>query len=185
MTVEVKAFFKNNVANIITFLRMPFAVAMLFFAPFSVCFWVFYFCGGITDIIDGIVARKMHQESVFGAKLDSVADFVFAIAIAIVAVKNFVFPIWLWCLILLIALLRLINYGIGFFKFHTFASLHTYANKITGVLLFIAPVMYVLFGLIVTGVILCVAAFASTLEELILTIQSKELERDCKSIFIR
>jgi len=88
-------------------------------------------------------------------------------------------------LILLIALLRLINYGIGFFKFHTFASLHTYANKITGVLLFMAPVMYVLFGLIATSVILCVVAFASTLEELILTIQSKELERDCKSIFIR
>lgn len=171
------------IANVITFLRIPLAIAMLFATPFSVAFWSLYLCGGFTDIIDGMVARKLNQESSFGAKLDSIADFVFAGAIAIFVVINIAMPVGFWICILGIALLRFVCYGIGFYKYHTFVALHTYANKITGVLLFMTPVLYSVWGLTVVGVILCVMAFASALEEMVIVVKSRELDRNCKSMF--
>lgn len=172
-------------ANIITFLRIPLAMAMLFAAPFSAVFWGAYLSCGFTDIVDGFIARMLHQESSFGAKMDSIADFVFAVCAAIFVTVNIEIPIWLWLCILGIALLRFLGYGLGFYKYHTFAPLHTYANKLTGVSIFMTPILYFLCGLTFTGIILCIVAFFSSLEELVITIKSKELKRDCKSIFIR
>ena len=172
-------------ANRITFLRIPLAMAMLVTAPFSGAFGAVYVCCGLTDIADGFVARRLHQQSAFGAKLDSVADLVFAVCIAVFVMVTIKIPIWLRACMLGIALLRLLSCGMGFYKYHVFAPLHTYANKLTGVLVFMTPVLYRLCGLPFTGIVLCTAAFLSSLEELIITIQAKEWKRDCKSIFLR
>ncbi len=175
----------KHIANAITLFRIPLAIAMLFVTPFSASFWSFYLCGGFTDVIDGFIAKKLNQQSALGAKLDSIADFVFAGVIAIFAVINIEIPIWLWLCIMGAALLRFVSYGIGFYKYHTFAALHTCANKITGVLIFMCPILYKALGLIVTGVLLCTIAFFSALEEVLITVKSKELNRDCTSIFMR
>lgn len=174
----------KHIANIITFLRIPLAIAMLFVPPFSVIFWSLYVGCGFTDIADGFVARALHQESAFGAKSDSLADFILSVCIAVFVIVNIKIPVWLWLCVSVVALLRLLNYGIGFYKYHAFASLHTYANKLTGLFIFITPVFYRLCGLTFTGIILCLTAFFSSLEELVITIKSKELKRDCKGIFI-
>ena len=175
----------KQLPNIITFLRIPFSIAMLVVSPFSLFFWIFYLSSGLTDIIDGFLARKLHQESSFGAKLDSIADFVFAGSIAIFVVINVKMPRWLWLCIFVIALLRFLSYGIGFYKYHSFAALHTLGNKLSGALLFLAPIIYCQCGLVFTGVILCTVTLASACEELLITIKSKELNRDCKGIFVR
>lgn len=83
------------------------------------------------------------------------------------------------------AILRFAGYGIGFYKYHIVTSLHTYANKVTGAFIFAAPILYSLFGLTVTGVLLCAVAFTSALEEVLITVTSKESNRDCKSVFVR
>lgn len=171
-------------ANVITFSRIPLAISMLFVTPFSAGFWVIYLACGVTDMLDGFVARMLHQESSFGAKLDSIADFIFAVSVAIFVVINMEIPIYLWLCTLGVALLRFISYSIGFYKYHTFASLHTYANKITGAFIFMAPFFYRLCGLTFTGAALFIVAFISSVEELAITIKSKELNRDCKSIFM-
>ena len=101
----------KHIANIITFLRIPLAIAMLFSPPFSAFFWSFYFCGGFTDIIDGFIARKLNQESDPGAKLDSIADFIFAGAVAIFVAINIKISVFMWCCILCVVLLRLMSYG--------------------------------------------------------------------------
>ena len=67
------------IADIISALRIVFGLCMLCFKPFSALFYVFYSLGGITDMLDGFVARKLKIESDFGEKLDSVADIVFFI----------------------------------------------------------------------------------------------------------
>ena len=173
----------KNSANIITLLRIPLAAAMLFSPPFSALFWVFYSCCGLTDILDGIVARKLKAQSALGAKLDSIADAAFALAVAVVLAVNAEIPPWLWLCALGVALLRFISYAIGFYKYRTFASLHTYTNKLTGALVFASPIFFSAFGINATGVILCVFAAASALEELIITVKSSELNRECKSVF--
>ncbi|NCB34367.1 MAG: CDP-alcohol phosphatidyltransferase family protein, partial [Erysipelotrichia bacterium] len=129
-------------ANIITLMRIPLAVAMLWAVPFSDLFWMIYICCGMTDIVDGFVAGTFHQESMLGSKLDSIADLVFAASMMIFIAINIAIPDWMWLCILIVALLRLTGYGIGFCRFHTYASLHTYANKITGAAIFLFPLFY-------------------------------------------
>lgn len=158
---------------------------MIFTTPFSVKFWICYLCGGLSDVLDGFVARKLKQQSIVGAKLDSIADLVFAIAIFIVIIKNINLSTLTWQFIILIILLRGASYIIGFYKYHTFTALHTYANKATGIIIFMFPLLYILFDISITEFILCVIAIISSLEELVIIIKSKELNRDCRSMFIK
>ena len=170
----------KQLPHIISILRISLSIAMLVVSPFSSHFWILYLCSGLTDILDGFLVRKLHQESALGAKLDSIADFVFVGCLTIFVVANMKIPLWLCALA--IALLRFVSYGIGFNKYHAFTALHTWANKLSGILIFAAPILYCLCGLRFTGIILCTVAFISACEELVIIIKSKELNRDCKGI---
>lgn len=172
----------KQLANLITLSRIVFAIIMILVVPFSSLFWLLYTLAGVSDIVDGYVARKLNQQSIFGSKLDSIADFLFAFAILFVVVRNIHIPLWLWVCAVLIALLRIIAYGVGFYKYHTFSALHTVLNKLVGGLLFVFPLLYLLLGLNVTGVLLSFIALVSAIEELVITINSKTLNRDCKGI---
>jgi predicted acetyltransferase/phosphatidylglycerophosphate synthase len=175
----------KNTANFITCLRMVFAAGMALAAPFSAAFWICYVCAGLSDLLDGFAARMLGQQSAAGAKLDSIADLVFSAALAFVVLKNIRFPFWLWLWILSIAALRILGYGIGFYKYRAFSALHTYANKATGALIFAFPILYSLLGLTAAGILVCTIALLSSLEEVFLTIKAKELDRDCKGMWLR
>lgn len=175
----------KHLANIITLSRIVFALAMLCAAPFSALFWLCYCFAGLSDIIDGAVARKLGQQSAVGAKLDSLADLAFGVCIFLVVIKNLSLPLWLWLCGAIVALLRIIGYGIGFYKHHTFASLHTWLNKAAGALIFSFPLLYALVGLPAAGMIISLVAFVSAAEELLITITAKTLNRDCKGLFAR
>lgn len=134
-------------------------------------------------MIDGMVARVWKQQSDLGAKLDSIADVAFLLAIVIVVAPTVVIPTWVWVCIGGIALIRIAAYLIGYIKYHTLSSLHTYTNKATGASLFFAPVLYSIFGSTVTVILLGVLAIISSCEELLITVLFKDLKRDRKSIF--
>ena len=68
---------KRYAANIITGFRIVFSILLLMFPAFSSGFYFMYLAGGITDMIDGAVARKTNSVSSFGSRLDSLADFIF------------------------------------------------------------------------------------------------------------
>jgi len=40
-------------------------------------FLILYVICGLSDVLDGIIARKTNTTSNFGAKLDTIADFIF------------------------------------------------------------------------------------------------------------
>ena len=62
-------------ANIVTCCRILFSVLILFSPVFSAWFYSLYLLCGITDMVDGTIARKTNTANEFGARLDSVADF--------------------------------------------------------------------------------------------------------------
>ena len=62
-------------ANIITGIRILCSIALLFFPAFSPSFYALYIAAGVSDMIDGTVARKTGTASEFGSKLDTAADF--------------------------------------------------------------------------------------------------------------
>ena len=79
-----------TIPNFITSLRIVGAIFLLFIEPFTTLFFVVYTFTGFTDAIDGFIARKLNQVSVFGSKLDSVSDLTFY---SILGIK--IFPILL------------------------------------------------------------------------------------------
>ena len=61
-------------ANILTAIRIICALLILIFPAFSTWFYLFYLLGGITDAVDGTVARKSGNATAWGAKFDTIAD---------------------------------------------------------------------------------------------------------------
>ncbi|HGH0401081.1 TPA: CDP-alcohol phosphatidyltransferase family protein [Clostridioides difficile] len=58
----------------------------------SLPFWICYFWCGISDILDGLIARKLRQQSGIGAKLDSIADFILRLQFWLLSEKILLFP---------------------------------------------------------------------------------------------
>lgn len=65
-------------------------------------------------MIDGAVARKTNTASELGAKLDTAADFIFAVASMIKLLPVMNIPRWIWLWIILIAIIKIVNLISGF-----------------------------------------------------------------------
>ena len=87
---------KAGSANLITGTRILCSIALLFCQTFSPPFFALYIIAGLTDMIDGTVARKAGTVSEFGAKLDTAADFALVAACLIKMVPVLELPVWLW-----------------------------------------------------------------------------------------
>ena len=82
-------------ASIITGIRMLCSIALLFFPAFSPVFYALYIVAGVSDMIDGPVARKTGTVSQFGSKLDTAADFMLAAVCLIRLIPALDIPSWL------------------------------------------------------------------------------------------
>jgi phosphatidylglycerophosphate synthase len=60
----------SYVPNMLSVLRIILSVILISYRPVSIVFIVVYIAIGITDVLDGIIARKFGYESDLGAKLD-------------------------------------------------------------------------------------------------------------------
>ena len=113
---------------------------MLFFFPaLSIEFYITYLLCGFSDMIDGTVARKTNSNSNFGAKLDTVADFIFMMVVWYKMLPEIHIPQWLWIWIIIIAAIKLANIISGLILRKTFISIHSTLNKVVGFLLFLSP----------------------------------------------
>ena len=64
-------------------------------------------------MVDGTVARKTNSISEFGARFDSVADFIFLAVFLIKFLPLIHFPMWLWIWIAVIAIIKIGYIGTG------------------------------------------------------------------------
>ena len=166
------------IANAITCCRILISLLMFLFPVFSPGFHVCYLIAGISDMIDGTIARKLGTSSKFGEKLDTVADFVFtAIALfKLLPVMKISMAIWIW--IGLIAVTKLINIISGFVLQKQFLTVHSLANKITGAVLFVLPLTMSVIDVKYSATFAClVATFAAIQEGHIIRNQSAEIDR--------
>jgi len=128
-------------ANGITFARIVLALVLIFVKPLSVTFFLIYFICGISDVLDGYVARKTNTVSKLGRKLDSVADLIMALVVIYLLypyVRSILqIEIIIW--IVVIGIVRLLSVLVVYLKYKKFEILHTYGNKAAGLLLFLFP----------------------------------------------
>ena len=158
----------DNIPNIVSASRGLAAIGLLCTPTFSTPFWIVYSWCGVSDMIDGPLARKLGVESRTGAAIDSAADLLFVIAALIKVLPELTITPWQWIWIAAIAFIRLGNLVIGCVRWKMFVSLHTLANKATGLLLFLLPVTVLLFDQKSAISIACiVATFASIQESII------------------
>lgn len=169
-------------ANGISILRIIFSLSLVFVDLFTWEFILLYLLCGASDILDGYIARKTKTESIFGAKLDTIADIImFAVIlyifIPVITLSNTLI-IWL----LIIVSIRILSIIVIFFKYKKFAMLHTLSNKVTGILVFFVPIG--IGSLFESAIIyfVCGIASVSALEELAINILSKKMEVNTKSI---
>ena len=152
-------------ANIITIIRIMCSTAILFSPVFSVAFYALYIIAGLTDIADGLVARRTNTVSEFGAKLDTVADVVFVAVCLVKLLPVMDIPVWLYVWIGIIAFIKVINIVSGFVVQKQFVAVHSVMNKVAGLLLFALPLTLSFVDLKYSATVVCAVATFAVVQE--------------------
>ncbi len=89
-----------NLPNVLTLVRIgsiPILLALLYLeGPFwSAVTAVVFFLAGLTDLLDGWLARRLKQVSLFGQYLDPVADKLLVASVLLVLVDKQLVPAWM------------------------------------------------------------------------------------------
>ena len=171
---------KAEAANLITATRISCSIALLFCQPLSPSFIVVYLVAGLTDMIDGVVARRTNTASEFGAKLDTAADFVLVAVCLWKLLPELSVPLWLWLWIGGIALIKMINIISGYVIQQKHVALHTIMNKVTGILLLVLPLTLPVIELKYSAPLVCTVATFAAVQEGYFIRTGKENRRDAR-----
>jgi len=156
---------KKYIANIITGSRVAFSLPLLFIPLSSTWFYILYLLCGLTDMIDGTIARKTGAVSKFGARLDTVADFVFMFVCSIKILPLMYIPVSLWMWIIIVALIKIFNIVLVFIHKKKLISIHSVLNKITGFALFLLPLSLTFVKTTYSVATICVLATIAVMQE--------------------
>ncbi|MBQ6480355.1 MAG: CDP-alcohol phosphatidyltransferase family protein [Anaerolineaceae bacterium] len=152
-------------ANILTFSRIAAGIVLLLCPVFSPAFYALYIAAGLSDMLDGYVARKTDTVSKFGARLDTIADFVLVVVCLIKLLPVLRVSAWLYAWIGIIVLIKVVNIISGFAVQKRFVTVHSVMNKATGALLFLLPLMIPAVPLKYSAIVVCVVATFAAIQE--------------------
>lgn len=152
-------------ANLITGSRIVLSVALLFCPALSPAFLALYLTAGITDMIDGAVARRTGTVSAFGARLDTVADIVLVAVCLFKLLPVLDVPVWLCVWIAAIAFVKAANLAVGYIRQKKLISVHSILNKVTGGLLFIFPLTLAWIHFKYSAAVVCTVATVAAVHE--------------------
>jgi len=171
------------IPNILSIIRLLSIIPLLLFTPLEWPFMTVYVIAGVSDMLDGPIARKFKVTSEFGAKLDSIADvsLVLVVLFRLMPLIEISTAITIWIFVAIAT--KFTAAFIGFIKYKQLVILHNYANKFFIFALFFFPVLYLYFEanhILTVMIILAMLAFG---EEIVINLTSKELDLDHKGIF--
>lgn len=140
---------------------------------------------GLTDVLDGPVARTTNRSSRYGAQMDSLADILLMASIfwwfVLLRPEFFVdhaIPLIAWAVVGIAAVI------VTLLKFRRMGNLHLYSAKAAGVLGHVFAVWIFLFGdysRVFFGVVVAAAILAS-LETLLVALTREEVSEEIGSI---
>ena len=159
----------RNLANIITSSRMVCAFILIFFDILSTPFKVIYAWCGLSDVLDGYVARKLKTTSELGSRLDSFSDLLLY-ALTLYKVWPHLLrevPTYVIYLIYVVLFIRLLCYIYVGFKTKALEARHTILNKATGFLFFFLPFTINTGYMHIYSLLILAVAYISSIEEII------------------
>jgi len=141
----------------------------------------------ISDVLDGVMARRLHQVSAAGSKFDSLADNILlpSCVVWLYMLRPQVFldhPVLMGSAVALYAAAMLV----GLVRFKRFANLHLYSSKIASVPLYIF-MMHTLIVERYTPVLLYTAAglfIVSSIERLLILCTSTDVTENIGSVLL-
>lgn len=176
----------SAVPNFISSLRIVGTACLLFIEPLSIPFYIVYTLSGISDMLDGWVARATHTTSELGSRLDSIADL---LLYAVMILR--IFPVlwkrlasWIWYVLAVAIVIRVVSYSFVAVKYHRFSAMHTYGNKATSLLVFLVPYFLLMENATPACGVVVIAAVLSSGEELLIHLRSETYCPEVKSIFM-
>lgn len=179
----------RNLPNTLSLFRVILAICLLgvWHQPFA--FIMVYIVCGLTDILDGYLARKLNVTSMFGSMLDGLGDMAFFSIVSywIIFKSNLTLTTIMGLTLVVIISVRFLNLIISKIKYNHFGIMHTLLNKATGAIFFLVIPFLIAnhrFSFIFSMVLLF-AALLSSIEETIILICSNEYDENHKSILSR
>ncbi len=166
----------RNLANIITSIRIIGTFFLIPLETLSDTFFIVYILCGVTDVLDGFVARKTHTVSRLGSKLDSFADLSFY-SVMLWKIWPFLkqlLPGYVMWMIRAIIALRAFTYLLNGVIRKEFSSRHTILNKVTGLLVFLLPMMLKTPYLLYYSLLILLIAYISLFDEVCYIFGSKQ-----------
>lgn len=125
-----------------------------------------YLLCGVTDVLDGFLARKLHTESEKGAMLDSAADLIFTVVYAVKILPLLNIPLWIWIWTAIIATAKITSILIASKKAHKLSIEHSFGNKLTGLLLYFLPLSVCVADVKYTATLVCAVATGTVIIEI-------------------
>ena len=175
-----------NLPNLVSFIRILLAPVLFYFAfnQEPVWFLAALMFSGFTDVLDGFLARILHQVTTLGSRLDSWGDFTIYTTMAICA----------WILWPDIVAEELISYVVivisitspvivGLLKFRTITSYHTWTVKVAVVVTFVGYILLFAGWLDWPFRVAAVFCAVAALEEIAITLLIHHEHVDVKTIW--
>ena len=156
---------KLTMANARSVLRIILSVALLAPPALSPTFLALYATAGLTDMLDGFVARQTKTESEFGAKLDSAADLTFTVVSLAKILPTVAAPAWLWAWVSFIAVVKVANVVSGLVMRKRLVMPHTVVNKVAGFVAFLVLFAIPTFGVVAPSIPACVVTTFAAVQE--------------------
>ena len=166
MIFERLEYSNKMTADIITISRILFSALLLFFPPSSSVFAALYLLCGISDVLDGFIARKLHTESEKGARLDSAADLFFAFVYAVRILPRLNLPLWVWLWTAGIAVIKSAGIVDASRKEQRLRIEHSFGNKLTGLLLYLLPMAVNVVDVKYGAALACTSATVAAITEI-------------------
>ena len=170
----------KQVPNILSVSRILLAISLLLFEPFTLFFMLVYIVACLTDMFDGLAARKLNAKSKLGATIDAVADHILVVCIFISVAPVVGVGTWALGLVLGILLFKAVIVVFTLRKYGKVVMSHSYGHKLGATLCFLFPLFSLVIeanlAVAIIGIFMCIVM----LEELLIAIVLEQPTPDFK-----
>ena len=149
-------------------------------------FLIMFIIIGITDKLDGTLARYLNQTTAIGAKLDTIADMVFypLIALWLYRFESGVVGGW-WNLVYFLLALYFFKMIVGKIKFGYMPAFHTIGAKTFSASLYFFMITAILYPDLAKTIfpVLCVIGYINQMEETYIMLTRDSIDENIRSVF--
>ena len=183
----------KTIPNMLSISRLILIPAMLFPAYYiqdepqaRFVFLIMFIIIGVTDKLDGTLARYLNQTTALGAKLDTIADMVFypLIALWLYRFESGVVGEW-WNLVYFLLALYFFKMITGKIKFGYMPAFHTIGAKTFSASLYFFMIAAILDPVLAKSIfpVLCVIGYINQLEETYILLTRDSVDENIRSVF--